>query len=156
MDEVLLRMAFLDTWSPDLAALSGPAHTWVSESDVSTLRAEVTAVGWLWRRIDHVDDDAQVLAEVFDRLVRRERENVPRNTPGAPHVMLAVGPDMPWHLRELMLIASMGRAHDVHLAVGAAAFGRAGQHPHHPIEFHDNIGGWYGGRPGLDNSNPVR
>lgn len=50
-----------------------------------------------------------------------------------------------WHLRELKIIASLGRAYDVHLAITAARFRCAGHLPHRPIEFHDNIYGWYPG-----------
>jgi hypothetical protein len=101
------------------------------------------AAGWQWHSIQHVEHDADVLAAVFDVFVQRECRQSPRNTPGEPHVLLALGPEVPWHLRELKLIALCGRARDVHLAVSAAHLHSAGQHPHRPIEFRDNIYGWY-------------
>ncbi|WP_225594608.1 hypothetical protein, partial [Mycolicibacterium fortuitum] len=130
-------------------ASAGAAHTWIrSQSDAPALRADVTAAGWLWRRVDHGDRDAQVLTDVVGILAQRARRNMSRNTPGEPHVMLAVGPEVPWHLRELRLIAAVGRAHDVHLGVVAERLSSAGRFAH-DRGFVDNIGGWYPGRPPL-------
>jgi hypothetical protein len=105
----------------------------------------VTAAGWQWHSVEDVDQDATAVAAVFDLFVQREHRQVPRNTLGEPHVLLAVGPDVPWHLRQLKLIAFWGRAVGVHLAVSAAHLHLAGRHPYHPVEFSDNICGWYPG-----------
>ena len=137
----------LEAWIPAAATRSGPAHTWIRSwtSDRDPLRADVTAGGWQWHSVEWVDRDAAVLDAVFDFFVQRQRRQRQRNTPGEPHVLLALGPDVPWHLRELRLIAFQGRAVDVHLAVSAAYLHSAGRHTYHPIEFRDNIYGWYPG-----------
>lgn len=137
----------LQTWSTDAAAQSGPAHTWIGAwpSDIPALRAAVTAAGWQWRIAEGVDQDAAVVAAVFDVFMRRQRQlrQTRRNTPGQPHILLALGPDMPWQLPKLMRIAHLGRAVDVHLAVSAAPRSRAGRDPDYPLTFLDNITGWY-------------
>lgn len=133
-------------WTPAAAAGSGPAHTWIrSWPDWACLRADVTAAGWQWHSVDHIDRDAELLAAVFDLFAQRKRRQVRRNTVGQPHVLLAIGPEVPWHLRELILIAVWGRAVDIHLAVSAAHRDIAGHHPWYPLRFSDEIGGWYHG-----------
>lgn len=62
-----------------------------------------------------------------------------RETP----VLLALGPEVPWTLQELRRIATVGRARAVHLAVAAAELRDIGRHPDRPIEFYQNILGWY-------------
>ncbi|ORX18513.1 hypothetical protein AWC31_14520 [Mycolicibacterium wolinskyi] len=141
----------MQAWSPRTAAQAGPAHTWIPSwsSDIAQLRTAVKAAGWQWYIAERVRRDASVVAAVSDVLTRRARHQTPRNMPGQPHVLLAIGPDVPWNLPELMRIALLGRAHDVHLAVSAAHRTSAGRHHHYPIEFVDNITGWYSrGRKG--------
>jgi len=132
-------------WSPRAAAKNGPAHTWIGSwlADKDNLRADVTAAGWQWHCVEHIDRDALSLAAVFELFTNRRDRQTSRNTPGEPHVLLALGPGVPWHVRELQLIAFVGRAHDIHLAVSTAGLLTAGRLPRRPADFCDNIMGWY-------------
>ncbi len=142
-----MQTPHMQGWSPESAAQSGPAHTWVNPrswyTDIDLLRAEVTAAGWQWHSVEHARQDAATLATVHDLFDRRQHANTPRNTPAEPHILLAVGPDVPWNLPALMRFAALGRAHDVHLAVSATHRRSAGRNPRYPSEFAANIYGWY-------------
>ncbi|MBE5502527.1 Uncharacterised protein [Mycobacteroides abscessus subsp. massiliense] len=130
-------------WSPIHAELFGPTHTWVSSwrLDLNALHEDVTAAGWQWNSVECADRGAAVLAAVFEMFVSRGRR---QSRPRAERpVMLAVGPEVPWNLPELSSIAVLGRACAVHLAVAADRLPDIGCRPDPPIEFYDNILGWY-------------